>query len=164
MNYLFQDVKTVSEIYESIACKWSLPIVIDILYHKVALTCSVFVLHYPLQSITSLSPTHQHHNCHHHLSQADLELNEIDYEREEEELKSLEVPFSILKVEHDQIQEKRRLAEEKRKEEMRVLELKTKAAIFAQAWWRGYSVRKALKNKAKTKKAKKAKKGKDKKK
>uniref|UniRef100_A0A7N6BTR6 Dynein regulatory complex protein 10 n=1 Tax=Anabas testudineus TaxID=64144 RepID=A0A7N6BTR6_ANATE len=90
-------------------------------------------------------------------NQADLELNEIDNEREEEELRRLEVPFSVLKVEYDQIQEKLRLAEEKRKEEMRVLELQTKAAIFAQAWWRGYSVRKALQNKGKTKKAKKSK-------
>lgn len=118
-----------------------------------------FTTHYcPLPSFSLLfPPTHQHHNCHHHLSQADLELNEIDNEREEEELRRLEVPFSVLKVEYDQILEKRRLAEEKRKEEVRVLELKTKAAIFAQAWWRGYSVRKALKNKGKPKKAKKGK-------
>ena len=34
---------------------------------------------------------------------------------------------------------------------------KTKAAIFAQAWWRGYSTRRALKNKDKSKKAKKGK-------
>lgn len=116
-----------------------------------------FTTHYYPLPFSLCSPTYQHHNYHHHLSHADLELTEIDNEREEEELRRLEVPFSVLKVEHDQIQEKRRLAEEKRKEEMRVLELKTKAAIFAQAWWRGYSVRKALKNKSKTKKTKKGK-------
>ncbi|XP_018524184.1 dynein regulatory complex protein 10 isoform X2 [Lates calcarifer] len=89
--------------------------------------------------------------------QADLELNENDYEMEEEQLRSLEKPFSVLEVEYKQIQEKRRLAEEKRQKEMKELELKTKAAIFAQAWWRGYSIRKALKNKGKSKKAKKGK-------
>ncbi|XP_068422617.1 dynein regulatory complex protein 10 [Clinocottus analis] len=88
-------------------------------------------------------------------TQSNLELNEVDYEREEKELRALEESFSVLKVECDQIQEKRRLADEKRREEMRVLELKTKAAILAQAWWRGYSTRKSLKNKSKSKKAKK---------
>lgn len=81
----------------------------------------------------------------------------MDYEREEEELKNLEKHFSVLELECNQIQERRRLAEEEREKEMRELELKTKAAIFAQAWWRGYSVRKALKNKSKSKKAKKGK-------
>ncbi len=84
-------------------------------------------------------------------------MNETDFDREEGELRKLEKPFSILEVECNQIQERRRLAEEKRQEEMRVLELKTKAAIFAQAWWRGYTVRKALKNKGKSKKGKKGK-------
>uniref|UniRef100_A0A3B4UJX0 Dynein regulatory complex protein 10 n=1 Tax=Seriola dumerili TaxID=41447 RepID=A0A3B4UJX0_SERDU len=91
------------------------------------------------------------------LQEADLKLNEIDYEREEEELRRLEKPFSVLEEECKQIQEKRRLAEEKRQQEMRELELKTKAAVFAQAWWRGYSTRKALKNKSKSTKAKKGK-------
>ncbi|KAF1389092.1 hypothetical protein PFLUV_G00069870 [Perca fluviatilis] len=90
-------------------------------------------------------------------NQADLELNKMDYEMEEEELMKLKSSFSTLEVECNQIQEKRRLADEKRKEDMRELELKTKAAIFAQAWWRGYSTRKALKNKGKSKKAKKGK-------
>ncbi|XP_040897926.1 dynein regulatory complex protein 10 isoform X2 [Toxotes jaculatrix] len=89
------------------------------------------------------------------LQEADLELNEIDHEREEEELRKMEKPFTVLEMEYSQIQERRRLAEEKREREMRELELKTKAAIFAQAWWRGYSTRKALKNKGKSKKAKK---------
>ncbi|CAB1460373.1 unnamed protein product [Pleuronectes platessa] len=83
--------------------------------------------------------------------QAELELNEIECEREEEELRKQKEPFSVLEREYDQIIERRRLAEEKRLEEMKELELKTKAAIFAQAWWRGYSTRKALKNKGKNK-------------
>ncbi|MEQ2158570.1 hypothetical protein GOODEAATRI_013602 [Goodea atripinnis] len=101
--------------------------------------------------------------------QANLEPSEQLYEKELEELRKLEEPFNILQERYNQIQEKRHLAEEKRKEEIRQLELKTKAAIIIQAWWRGYSVRKTLKNKAKkafknkTKKTKKTKKAKGKK-
>lgn len=95
-----------------------------------------------------------HPQCHHHLSQAKLEVNENAYEMEDNERKKFEKPFATLEMEYNQIQERRRLAEEKRQEEIRELELKTKAAILIQAWWRGYSVRKALKNKAKSKKAK----------
>ncbi|XP_047447687.1 dynein regulatory complex protein 10 [Mugil cephalus] len=90
-------------------------------------------------------------------TQGTLEVNEMGYGQEKEEVKKLEKPYSVLEMECNQIQEKRRLAEEKRKAEIRELELKTKAAIFAQAWWRGYSTRKALKNKGKNKKAKKGK-------
>ncbi|XP_040051152.2 dynein regulatory complex protein 10 [Gasterosteus aculeatus] len=89
--------------------------------------------------------------------QAKLELNQMENEREEAQLKKLEKTFSALEVEYDQIQEKRRLAEEKRKEEIRELELKTKAAILIQACWRGYITRKSLKNKGKSKKPKKPK-------
>uniref|UniRef100_A0A3P9CJI8 Dynein regulatory complex protein 10 n=1 Tax=Maylandia zebra TaxID=106582 RepID=A0A3P9CJI8_9CICH len=85
---------------------------------------------------------------------AKLEVNENAYEMEDNERKKFEKPFATLEMEYNQIQERRRLAEEKRQEEIRELELKTKAAILIQAWWRGYSVRKALKNKAKSKKAK----------
>ncbi|KAK5600029.1 hypothetical protein CRENBAI_011009 [Crenichthys baileyi] len=81
--------------------------------------------------------------------QANLELSEQLYEKELEEVRKLEEPFNVLQEQYNQIQERRHLAEEKRKEEMRQLELKTKAAIIIQAWWRGYSVRKTLKNKAK---------------
>ncbi|XP_008280248.1 dynein regulatory complex protein 10 [Stegastes partitus] len=90
-------------------------------------------------------------------TQANLDVNETGYRKEEEELRKLEKEFSVLEVECNQILERRRQAEEKRREEMKELELKTKAAIFAQAWWRGYSTRKALKNKGKGKKAKKSK-------
>ncbi|KAK2837324.1 hypothetical protein Q5P01_014536 [Channa striata] len=89
--------------------------------------------------------------------QTELETNEWENVLEEEELQRLEISFSVLKLECDQIQERRWLAEEKRKEDIRMLELKTKAGILIQAWWRGYSVRKALKNKGKSKKAKKSK-------
>ncbi|KAK5910160.1 hypothetical protein CesoFtcFv8_004021 [Champsocephalus esox] len=89
--------------------------------------------------------------------QAKLDLNRMYYEKEDGELKTLEKLFSVLEVECNQIKEKRRLAAEKRMLEAKELELKTKAAIMAQAWWRGYSTRKALKNKGKSKKAKKGK-------
>ncbi|XP_068166923.1 dynein regulatory complex protein 10 [Antennarius striatus] len=85
--------------------------------------------------------------------QAKLEMNELEYEREQEELRVLQERFSVLEIECVQIQEKRRLAEEKRKEEMRELEMKTKAAIVIQTWWRDYCARKAL-NKGKGKKGK----------
>ncbi|XP_068616885.1 dynein regulatory complex protein 10 [Brachionichthys hirsutus] len=83
--------------------------------------------------------------------QAKLELNESEYKKEEEELRELQERFSVLEMECSQIQEKRRLAEEKRKQEMRELEVKTKAALLIQAWWRGYCARKALKKKGKGK-------------
>uniref|UniRef100_A0A3Q3MB39 Dynein regulatory complex protein 10 n=1 Tax=Labrus bergylta TaxID=56723 RepID=A0A3Q3MB39_9LABR len=86
-----------------------------------------------------------------------LDFNEKEHEKELEELRKQEQSFSVLEVEFNQIQEKHRLEEEKRKQEMKDLVLKTKAAIYAQAWWRGYSTRKALKNKGKSKKAKKGK-------
>ncbi|XP_020505562.2 dynein regulatory complex protein 10 [Labrus bergylta] len=89
--------------------------------------------------------------------QTHLDFNEKEHEKELEELRKQEQSFSVLEVEFNQIQEKHRLEEEKRKQEMKDLVLKTKAAIYAQAWWRGYSTRKALKNKGKSKKAKKGK-------
>ncbi|XP_017269365.1 dynein regulatory complex protein 10 [Kryptolebias marmoratus] len=89
--------------------------------------------------------------------QTELEVVENKYENEQEEVRKLQGPFSVLEAQCSQIQERRRLAEEKRKEEIRVLELKTKGAVTIQAWWRGYSVRKALKNKSKSKKGKKGK-------
>lgn len=84
-------------------------------------------------------------------------MNELDYGREAEELRTLEKHFSVLEVEYNQILERRRLEEERRVEELRMLELKTKAAILVQAWWRGYSTLKALQNKGKKGKGKKGK-------
>lgn len=68
-------------------------------------------------------------------------------------MRELEEPFSLLEMECSKIQERQRLAEEKRILKLRELELKTKAALLAQAWWRGYTTRKALKNKNKSKTA-----------
>lgn len=119
----------------------------------------LFLLTHPPTHPPSLSlhPFKPQHTLQHALSQADVELNEVEYEREKEELRELETQMLALEVEYTRIQERRRLAKEKRREEVRVLELKTKAAIIAQAWWRGYSARKVLKKKGKSKKAKKGK-------
>lgn len=93
----------------------------------------------------------------HALSQANLEQNEYKYEMELEELQKVESRIAALEQEYNGIMEKRRLAEEKKKEQERELMLKTRAALIAQAWWRGYIVRRAMKNKAKGKKDKKGK-------
>ncbi|XP_041668169.1 dynein regulatory complex protein 10 [Cheilinus undulatus] len=89
--------------------------------------------------------------------QAKLDSFEKDYEKDQEEMRMLEGPFSVLEVEYNQVIERKQLEEEKRKQEMRDLELKTKAAIYAQAWWRGYKTRQALRSKSKSKKTKKGK-------
>lgn len=81
-----------------------------------------------------------------------MELKETEYEQQMEELRKLEMQISALEVDYNSIQERRHLAEEMVERE---LELKTKAAIFAQAWWRGYSTRKALEKKEKSRKARK---------
>ncbi|KAJ0016055.1 hypothetical protein NQD34_014345 [Periophthalmus magnuspinnatus] len=92
--------------------------------------------------------------------QADLEAKEAELHKIEEEQRSLEKLLTALEGEYNEIVAKRLLAEENMIEERRILQLKTKAAIMIQAWWRGYCIRKAMKNKAK----KKGKKGKGKKK
>ncbi|KAK7919475.1 hypothetical protein WMY93_010759 [Mugilogobius chulae] len=92
--------------------------------------------------------------------QADLEEREAELQKNQEELNSLQEQFSALEGEYNEVVSKRLLAEERMKEDQEILELKTKAAIIGQAWWRGFCVRKAMKNKAK----KKSKKGKGKKK
>uniref|UniRef100_A0A3Q3XBD0 Dynein regulatory complex protein 10 n=1 Tax=Mola mola TaxID=94237 RepID=A0A3Q3XBD0_MOLML len=81
-----------------------------------------------------------------------VELKETEYEQQMEELRKLEMQISALEVDYNSIQERRHLAEEMVERE---LELKTKAAIFAQAWWRGYSTRKALEKKEKSRKVRK---------
>ncbi|XP_069565560.1 dynein regulatory complex protein 10 [Brachyistius frenatus] len=90
-------------------------------------------------------------------NQASLDLNERGYEKEDEDMKNLEKPYSALEEDYNQVMKRRQLAEEKRRAQMKELELKTKAAIIAQAWWRGFKTRKALKSKGKRKKGKKGK-------
>ncbi|XP_077600522.1 dynein regulatory complex protein 10-like isoform X1 [Stigmatopora nigra] len=71
--------------------------------------------------------------------QAELELCQMDVEREEGERKRLEEPYADLEKEYDHIMEKRRIADEKR-----LMEVKNKIAIYCQKWWRGYCCRKML--------------------
>ncbi|XP_077417583.1 dynein regulatory complex protein 10 [Vanacampus margaritifer] len=71
--------------------------------------------------------------------QTDLELCQMDLEREEGERQRLEKPYADLEQEYNRIMEKRRLADEKR-----VSELKLKVALYCQSWWRGYCTRKML--------------------
>lgn len=81
----------------------------------------------------------------------------MEHQMESEELKKLEMQISELDAEYKDILERRRLAAEKKDEEEKELELKTRAAFLAQAWWRGYCVRKALKKKDKRNKPRKGK-------
>lgn len=69
----------------------------------------------------------------------------------------MESRIAALQPEYDAVIKKRQLAEERKKEMARQLKLKTRAALIAQAWWRGYCVRKALAGKKKGKKDKKQK-------
>lgn len=82
----------------------------------------------------------------------------MKYEQEVEEVKRLEMFYSELDVEYSYILEKHRLAKEKKENEAKELALKTEAALLLQAYWRGYRVRKALKEKEKKGKGKKGKK------
>lgn len=81
-----------------------------------------------------------------------------EYDQEVEEVERLEMLYSELDVEYRNILENRRLAEEKKEKEAKQLMLMTEAALLIQACWRGYGVRKALKEREK--KGKKGKKGK----
>lgn len=82
----------------------------------------------------------------------------MKYEQEVEEVKKLEMLYAKLDAEYRCILEKRRLVEEKKENEAKELALKTEAALLVQAWWRGYCVRKALKEREKKGKGKKGKK------
>lgn len=69
----------------------------------------------------------------------------------------MEARVAALQPEYDGVMKKRQLAEERKKEMARQLKLKTRAALIAQSWWRGYCVRKAMAGKSKGKKDKKQK-------
>ncbi|XP_062844813.1 dynein regulatory complex protein 10 [Trichomycterus rosablanca] len=91
--------------------------------------------------------------------QVELEKLMQMYEEERAELKDLQELHVVLEPEYAQIMEERRRAQERRVEEEKELQTKSRAAIIIQAVWRGWSVRKAMKNKSKSK-SKKGKKGK----
>lgn len=82
----------------------------------------------------------------------------MKYEQEVEEVKKLEMLYVELDAEYSYILEKRWLVKEKKESEWKELALKTEASLLVQAWWRGYCVRKTLKEgekKANVKRAKK---------
>lgn len=82
----------------------------------------------------------------------------MKYKEEVEEVSRLEMLHTELNVEYRSILDKLRLVKEKKEKEAKELELKTKAALLMQAWWRGYCVRKTLKEREKKGKGKKGKK------
>lgn len=68
--------------------------------------------------------------------------------------------YTELDVEYKYILEKRRMELEKKEKAEKELVLRENAALTIQAYWRGYCVRKALKEQGKKGKGKKGKKGK----
>lgn len=86
--------------------------------------------------------------------QPQLDLNEMEYGMQEEDLKELEPSFAVLEMECQQIHDRREL-EEKMEIEQKVQHFRmTKAAILIQGRWRAY---RATKKQAKGKKGKKGK-------
>lgn len=83
-----------------------------------------------------------------------------EYKQEVQEVKKLEMLYTELDVEYKYILDKRQLEAEKKEKEAKELVVKTKAVLIIQACWRGYCVRKALKEEEKKKKGTKGKKGK----
>lgn len=81
-----------------------------------------------------------------------------EFKQEVQEVKKLEMLYTELDVEYGYILEKRQLEAEKKEKAAKELVVKTKAVLIIQACWRGYCVRKALKEEEK--KRKKGKKGK----
>lgn len=82
----------------------------------------------------------------------------MKYEQEVEEVEKLEMLYIELDAEYRYILEKRWLVKEKKESESKELALKTEAALLVQAWWRGYCVRKTLKEREKKANVKRAKK------
>ncbi|KAI5089636.1 dynein regulatory complex protein 10 [Silurus meridionalis] len=81
------------------------------------------------------------------------------YEEERAKLRELQDLFSVLELEYTQIMEEKRREREQKEKEEQEREMRNKASVVIQALWRGYRLRKALKNQSQTKKGKKGKKG-----
>ncbi|XP_043924382.1 dynein regulatory complex protein 10 [Protopterus annectens] len=93
------------------------------------------------------------------LGEKQEELEQLDaiYKEEKAQLSELQEQYDVMEQEYKQIMEDRRIAQQKKEEAERELANMTRAAIFIQAFWRGYKVRKMLKGKKKGKKGKKGK-------
>ncbi|NXJ08305.1 DRC10 protein, partial [Odontophorus gujanensis] len=96
--------------------------------------------------------------------QAEFEKIHAAYSKEKAELSLLMEKHAVLLQEYSQIEEERRMYEEKKQQALEKLVIMTLAATRIQAFWRGYLIRAAFKPKKKKKKNGKSKsKGKDKK-
>ncbi|XP_031448010.1 dynein regulatory complex protein 10 [Phasianus colchicus] len=93
--------------------------------------------------------------------QAEFEEVHAAYTKEKAELSLLMEKHAVLLQEYSQIEEERRINEEKKKQALEKLAVMTRAATRIQAFWRGYLIRSIFKPKKKKKKGKG--KGKDKK-
>ncbi|XP_015733819.1 dynein regulatory complex protein 10 isoform X1 [Coturnix japonica] len=93
--------------------------------------------------------------------QAEFEEVHAAYTKEKAELSLLMEKHAVLLPEYTQIEEERRLNEEKKKQALEKLAVMTRAATLIQAFWRGYVIRCTFKPKKKKGKGKgKGKKGK----
>ncbi|XP_021268802.1 IQ domain-containing protein D [Numida meleagris] len=95
--------------------------------------------------------------------QAEFEKVHAAYTKEKAELSLLMEKHAVLLQEYSQIQEERRIYEEKKQQALEKLAIMTLAATRIQAFWRGYLIRSTFKPKKKKKKGKGKGKGKDKK-
>ncbi|XP_010084443.1 PREDICTED: IQ domain-containing protein D [Pterocles gutturalis] len=94
--------------------------------------------------------------------QAEYEEVSAAYAKEKAQLSLLTEKHAMLLQEYSQIQEERRIRQEKEERELEELNTKTRAATCIQAFWRGYLVRSVFKPKKKKGKGKGKGKGKDK--
>ncbi|NWI64167.1 DRC10 protein, partial [Todus mexicanus] len=83
--------------------------------------------------------------------QAEYEEVEAAYEKEKAELSLLMEKHAVLLQEYSQIEEERRIQQQKEEEALKELNTKTAAATRIQAFWRGYLVRSVFKLKKKKK-------------
>uniref|UniRef100_A0A8C3LFZ6 Dynein regulatory complex protein 10 n=1 Tax=Chrysolophus pictus TaxID=9089 RepID=A0A8C3LFZ6_CHRPC len=95
--------------------------------------------------------------------QAEFEEVHAAYTKEKAKLSLLMEKHAVLLQEYSQIEEERRINEEKKKQALEKLAVMTLAATRIQAFWRGYLIRSIFKPKKKKKKGKGKGKGKDKK-
>lgn len=83
--------------------------------------------------------------------QAEFEEVHAAYTKEKAELSLLMEKHAVLLQEYSQIEEERRVNEEKKKQALEKLAVMTLAATCIQAFWRGYLIRSTFKLKKKKK-------------
>ncbi|XP_071619225.1 dynein regulatory complex protein 10 isoform X2 [Heliangelus exortis] len=85
------------------------------------------------------------------LRKAEYEEIQASYEEEKAQLSLLMEKRDFLLPEYSQIEEERRILQEKKEQASRELAIMTRAAIRIQAFWRGYLIRSIFKSKLKKK-------------